>query len=116
MGRKYYVISVQREYDGYETTIEYIGTNFKAACERYQKLFQYIKQRDFLDEGIAEDRIEANFRMPQAEMRPGDNNWSNLNDNDCYYISVVMHCITTNHFQSQFWEDRYKQETPNAKY
>lgn len=116
MARKYYVIRLEREYEGYETNIMYIGTNAKAAIDRYTKLFQYVKQRDYLDEGVAPDRIEENFRMPSPEMNPGEQCYSGLNDGDCYYETLVFSCHTTNHFSIPAFEDRYKRETPNAKY
>ena len=74
--RPYYIISYTRDYEGYETVIEYIGTNYKAALNRYIKLIEYIKQRDFLDEHVEEDRIEQRVQLPEGELTPGHSVYS----------------------------------------
>jgi len=114
--RPYYIISYTRDYEGYETVIEYIGTNYKAALNRYIKLIEYIKQRDFLEEHVEEDRIEQRVQLPEGELTPGHSVYSYMNDNDCFYISVEMRCMNTDTFSTARFENQYKQEYPNAKH
>ena len=114
--RPYYIISYTRDYEGYETVIEYIGTNYKAALNRYIKLIEYIKQRDFLEEHVEEDRIEQRVNIPDSELIPGQSVYSYINDNDCFYISVEMRCMNTDTFTTAIFENQYKQEYPNAKH
>lgn len=114
--RPYYVISYTREYDGYETVVEYIGTNYKAALNRYIKLIEYIKQRDFLDEHVEEERIEQRVNLPERQLEPGQSVYSYLNDNDCYYMSIEMRCLNTDTFHTIAFENKYKIEYPNAKH
>ena len=114
--RPYYIISYTRDYDGYETVIEYIGTNYKAALNRYIKLIEYIKQRDFLDEHVGEDRIEQRVQLPEGGLPPGRSVYSYMNDNDCYYISIEMRCMNTDTFSTPAFETKYQQEHPNAKH
>ena len=114
--RPYYIISYTRDYDGYETIIEYIGTNYKAALNRYIKLIEYIKQRDFLEENVQEDRIEQRTNIPETQLQPGQRVYSYMNDNDCFYITIEMFCINTDKFQTARFENQYEQEYPNAKH
>ena len=114
--RPFYIVSYTREYDGYESIIEYIGTNYKAALNRYIKLIEYIKQRDFLDENIAEDRIEQTVRLPEQQLLPGQSVYSYMNDNDCCYMSFELSCMNTGSFRTQSFEEKYKRDCPNAKY
>ena len=114
--RPYYVIMWHRDYDGHEHIIEYVGTNYKAAKERFRYLFEFIYQRDFLDEGIAAERVERHFNECPATLLPGQSVYAYMNDNDCYYIDLELKCMNTGKFHNQHMEDRYKQDFPNSKY
>lgn len=116
--RPYYIITYIRDYDGYETNLEYVGSNYKAAINRYIKLFQYLKQRDFLDEGVAEENIYSDLKLPTEDhpLEPGRQLWSYLNDNDSFYESVCIACRYTNSFLTPYFEDKYKNEFPDSKY
>lgn len=116
--RPYYIIHYIRDYDGYETFLEYVGSNYKAALNRYIKLFEYLKKRDFIDEGVAEENISAELRLPTEDhpLRPGGNLWSYLNDNDSFYESICISCCYTNSYSNSFFEEKYKTEFPDSKY
>lgn len=114
--RPYYVIMWHRDYEGHESVIEYVGTNYAAAKARYRWLFDYLRQREFLDEGIAADRIEGRFNELPAAMVPGQSICSYMNDNDCFYIDIEVRCLATNAFANQQMESRYKQDFPDSKY
>ena len=116
--RPYYVINYIRDYDGYETYLEYIGSNYKAALNRYIKLFEYLKKRDFIDEGVAEENISAELRLPTEDrpLEPGQTLWSYLNDNDSFYESISISCRYTNSYSTPFFEEKYKTEFPDSKY
>lgn len=114
--RPLYVLTYIRDYDGYESINEYIGSNYKAACARYLELYNYVRQRDFLDENVAEDRIDGNFRTPPTELKPGQSIASYLNDNDCFYITIELSCIMPGAFRISQMEEQYKAHYPNAKY
>ncbi len=116
--RPYYVILFTKEYDGYETYLVYAGTNWKAACDRYKSYYQFIRNRDFINEGIEEARIEDGFRTPDPNtpLRPWQNIYSYINDNDCYYVNIQLWCIETNKFMQDTAETNYKNMFPNSKY
>lgn len=114
--RKYYVLAWHRDYDGHEHIIEYVGTNYAALKARYRWLFDFLKQREFLDEGIAEERIEARFNDLPATMEPGQSYYAYMNDNDCFYIDIEVRCMYTNSFCNRQMEDRYKLDFPDSKY
>ena len=114
--RPYYIISYTRDYDGYETFIEYVGTNYKAALDRYVALVNYIKQRDFLDCGIEEDRIDMRVDIPQTPLQPGHRTYAYINDNDCGYMTGELRFVNTNRFLTSTFEEKYKATHPNSKY
>ena len=94
-----------------------MGTNYKAALDRYYKLIDYIRERDFLNEGVGEDAIE--MRVAEIPVRPlgvGESIYSYLNDSDYFYESIELTCVKTNSFNISIFENRYKQEYPNSKY
>lgn len=114
--RPYYVIMWHRDYEGHETIIEYVGTNYAAAKARYRWLFDFLKQREFLDEGIREDRIEARFNELPAAMTIGQSICSYMNDNDCFYIDLEIRCLNAHTWANRSMEDRYKLDFPDSKY
>ena len=114
--RPYYVIMWHRDYDGHEHIIEYVGTNYQAAKERFRYLYEFIYQRDFLDEGIAADRVERHIHDFPATMLPGQSVYAYMNDNHCYYIDLELKCMNTGRFHNQHMEDRYKQDFPDSRY
>ena len=114
--RPYYVIMWHRDYEGHETIIEYVGTNYTAAKARYRWLFDFLRQREFLDEGIREDRIEARFNELPAAMNPGQSICSYMNDNDCFYIDIEIRCLHAHAWANRGMEDRYKLDCPDSKY
>ena len=114
--RPYYVIMWHRDYEGHEAIIEYVGTNYAAAKARYRWLFDFLRQREYLDEGIAAERIEARFNELPVAMIPGQSVCSYLNDGDCYYVDIEIRCLNAHTWASGQMEDRYKQDFPNSKY
>lgn len=114
--RKYYVIHRQDEGDGYDTTILYVGTNWKAVVSRYRFLFEEIRDMDF--DGRDRDDLEIDYpnNLEQKVMQPGDVVWANVNDNNCYYTSLIISCMTTEHFWNNNVEGRYKNMNPQAKH
>ena len=116
--RPYYIIVFSKEYDGYENYIVYTGTNWKAACDRYKAFYQYVRQRDFINEGIEEGRIEDGFRPadPNNPIRPWQNLCSYINDNDCYYVTIQLWCVETDVFSNAQAEEKYKEMFPNSKH
>ena len=114
--RPYYVIMWHRDYDGHEHVIEYVGTNYAAVKARFRWLFDFLRQREFLDEGVAEDRIEARFNDLPEEMTPGTSCYAYINDSDCYYVDLEVKCLHTNAFCNRSVEDRYKLDFPDSKY
>lgn len=114
--RPYYVIMWNRDYEGHESIIEYVGTNYAAAKARYRWLYDFLRQREFVDEGVAEDRIEGHFNELPAIMNVGQSVCSSLYDNDCYYIDIEIKCLNANTWSNGSMEDRYKLDFPNSKY
>lgn len=114
--RPYYLIYWTRDCDGYEFFPEYIGTNYKAALERYVQLFEYIRQNEFIDEGVNPDHIRGEVNLPRNPLLPGQEQASWINDDDTCWISVHLRCVTTGEFMSGVFERRYKEQFPNAKY
>ena len=50
--RPYFVITHIVDYDGYNTYVDYIGTNLQAALKRFRFLCDDIKERYFIQDGI----------------------------------------------------------------
>jgi len=114
--RPYYIISRNKYWEGEnENYIDYVGTNYKAALHRYNKICDYLHQRDFIDEGVEEDRIEIYNSDIPAEMTPGHYCYTRIDDENLYYY-IELRCFNTNRFTSDWFEDKYKEEFPNAKY
>ena len=110
--RPYYIISVQAEGDGYESWIAYIGTNYKAALNRYRWYFNRIKNTDFHNV----DGLEEHFQIPDKPLEPGQSAWGSLYDGYEYYTAVHLECRSTNTFYKSNLEDEYKEAYPKAKY
>lgn len=116
--RPYYIITYIKDYDGYETYLEYVGSNYKAAVNRYIKLYEYLKQRDFIEQGVAEENICGDLRLPTKDdpLEVGRTFWSYLNDNDSFYESISISCRNTDSFFTTSFEENYKREFPNSKH
>jgi len=116
--RPYYIISYIRDYDGYDVSIEYIGTNYKAALDRYAKIFQYIKQRDFLEEDVEEENIEQRLHLPDGkeDLAPGHCVASYINDGNEFYGTIKLECVLSKQFLTRRFEEEYRAECPNSKY
>ena len=56
--RPYFVITHVVDCDGYNTYVDYIGTNLQAALKRFRFLCDDIKERYFIQDGIEEERIK----------------------------------------------------------
>ena len=114
--RPYYIINTCVDYDGYNTMIDYVGTNWRAAYNRYLALVDIIKQREFLDENVPEDSIEVRVHRADKPLTPNQSVWSYLNDqNDCY-ISIQLVCVNTNEFTNPITERAFKMRYPDSKY
>ena len=134
--RPYYVISHIVECEGYSSYIDYVGTNLKAAINRFKFICEDIKKQYFLDENIAEDNINANF-MPANDWDQylsviGNRVRYDINDDNECWIGVWRDCCDTNRFlgvmggydyrhprlntDNNTREDRYKHLYPNSKY
>ena len=114
--RPYYIIYYTTEYDGYRAQIKYIGTNFKAARDRYYFLREYIIQHYFLDEGVQEDRIEKYYADVPDNMHIGETICSSMNDGDMMYDTLSLACVDTLHFFNNDEERKYKIAYPNSKF
>ena len=112
--RPYYIISVEYEGDGYESWIAYIGTNYKAALNRYIWYFNYIKNTDYHND--IGHGLEENLRIPDKQLEPGQSVWGSLYDGDVYSTSFHLECRSTNTFNKSNLEDIYKRDYPKAKY
>ena len=114
--RPYYIINIIRDYDGYDSILEYIGTNYKAALNRYARLIEYIKQEEFFDQGVREGDMEIRIGMPENPLQPGEAVFSTVYDNDCCYYTIELFCRNTDVFNNQLHEEKYKREYPDAKH
>ena len=59
--RPYYIINSFVDYDGYDSRVEYIGTNWKAARNRFFTVVELLKQEQFFDHGLTENDIQLVF-------------------------------------------------------
>ena len=138
--RPYFVITHIVDYDGYNTYVDYIGTNLQAALKRFHFLCDDIKQKYFIESGVEEDRINYGIYPEQTEddlkeylKHPGHCIRANLNDDCDCWISVNLYNLETNRFtnygmQGYDWahptvytdnierETLFKQQYPNSKY
>ena len=114
--RPYYILEFCRDCDGYYSETIYIGTNWKAALDRYRAAFAYIKKIDFYDHGIHDDDINGELRMPDHQLVPGQSVCSYLNDDNECWDSLYLKCRETNKFHNTEWERYYKELYPNSKY
>lgn len=118
--RPYYVLYYTTEYDGYNSTVVYVGYDFKAAKARYKALYDFIYDTDFIQNGIEADRIEGDFRPAPEDLRPGQRVSSWLNDQCETYDSINLVCLNTGAFMGnqnmQHLEELYQMNHPNAKF
>ena len=118
--RPYYILFYTTEYDGYNTEVVYVGYNQKAAKERYKALYDYIYERDFIQQGVEPDRIEGDFRPAPDDMTPGQHVVSWLNDQNEIYDSIHILCLNTGTFSGRgemaHLEELYQMNHPNAKF
>jgi len=114
--RPYYVITYTRDCDGYDSYLTYIGTNWKAAYQRYLSLIEYIKQREFIDYGANEDELNIDIRRTDTPLRVGNDIYSYINNDDNCWISICLKCVNTHKFLDSGYEARYKNQFPNSKY
>lgn len=110
-----YVISYSKEYDGYEHTVYYIGSNEKAAIERYRYVIEYLKRVRFFNEGVNEDEIQTTINMPTRPLQNNETIYSSISD-DNEWITIVLQAIVMNTFIEDEEEQRYLDEHPEAKF
>ena len=140
--RPYYLITHLIDCDGYTYHTDYLGTNAKAAIERFKFLAAEIRQKYFLNEGLDEehvfygngqrweDAMELNESMIDT---PGKAYTFYMNDDNCCWINIKISVIETGKFfgypSENRWdngrtvwtdnrnrEEQYKEAHPNAKY
>ena len=116
MKRPYYIIYFERDCEGYYTDICYIGTNWKAALDRYKTAIECVREVDFLNEGIVPDGIIEHINMPERPLSPGERIQSYLNDDNTCWDTITLACMNTNKFAIPYWEGKYKALFPNSKY
>lgn len=114
--RPYYIIYVTKDCDGYESWIEYIGSNWKAAYARFLSLIESIKQEYFYDEGVDQEHIFVNFNPATQPLEINREIYAGINDDDCCWMSIYMKCLPTGQFAIPMHEERYRRDNPNAKY
>ena len=114
--RPYYIIQYDRDCDGYYSDIVYLGTNYKAALDRYVATIDNIKREDFLESGIHEEDIRMNVNLPNEPLAPGQqvSSWMN-DDNECW-DTIILKCMNAHQFSRERWETDYKNRFPNSKY
>lgn len=138
--RPYFVITHVVDCDGYNTYVDYIGTNLQAALKRFHFLCDDIKDRYFIQDGIEEERINYSV-LPQQDddflkkylTHPGNCIRASINDDCDCWISVDLYNLETNHFtnystQGHDWatpaiytdnmerETLFKRQYPDSKY
>ena len=115
--RPYYIINSFVDYDGYDSRVEYIGTNWKAARNRFFTVVELLKQEQFFDHGLTENDIQCSFRNnTDVPLQPHHSQWAYMDDQNEVYISVQLVCVNTNAFGNEAWERKYKNRYPNSKY
>lgn len=114
--RPYYIIIFDRDCEGYYTDVCYIGTNWKAALDRYRTIIDCIKEVDFLNEGVDPDHIYSRVNLPERQLNPGEQIQSYLNDDNVCWDTITLKCMNTNKFTNNNWETKYKALFPNSKY
>jgi len=114
--RKFYSLEFLIDNEGYHNNVIYFGPNYKAACDRYRFLFNFIKKRHFIDEGVMENDIYQTFREPPENISYGGSVESYLNDQDCYYVTIKLSCVKSKGFISDSMEAEYKRQFPDGKY
>lgn len=118
--RTYYVISHVFDYDGYSFYVDYLGTNFQAVVERYRWLFQDLKERYFLNEGVDEGDVTTDYVDPidRESLDRGTVISSSMNDDNAWVTLSIrgMKSNAFNHEDVTGVEERYRMNNPNAKY
>ena len=138
--RPYFVITHVVDCDGYNTYVDYIGTNLQAALKRFHFLCEDIKQRYFIQDGFDEERINSSLVPEGPEeylaeyiKHTGNCIRANLNDDCDCWITINLYNLETNHFtnystRGHDWdrpaiytdnmdrEEMFKRQFPNSKY
>lgn len=117
--RTYYVIFHTVDYDGYNTYIDYIGTNYEAAANRYRWLYNFLKEHHYLNIDVAEERIQKYYDEPNKQTLDRNGIICSSMSDDEMWLSLVIKSIKTNGFdkyEGNNIEERYKLEFPNSKY
>lgn len=103
--RPYFVITHVVDCDGYNTYVDYIGTNLQAALKRFRFLCDDIKERYFIQDGVEEERINYSTLPERDEdglkeyiKQPGNCIRTNINDDCDCWISINLYNLETNHF------------------
>lgn len=112
--RPYYIVSYSVECDGYDYYIAYIGTNYKAACNRYNWLCDYLKRIYFTDEGFEDRLLNLSVVAPPDSLLVSRQHWSYMNDDRDCYISIGIQCANTDGFCIPSQEVAYKRDYPNS--
>ena len=107
--RPLFILSILRDYDGYEQDICFITFDFKEAIRRYKFLINYVKEEWFLNHDVLEEDMDINIRIPnKKDIRPGFISYSNMNDNCDCYMSVIFEFLDRNKFKRPGLETQYQ--------
>ena len=106
--RPIFILSILRDYDGYEQETYFTTFDFKEAIRRYKFLINYVKEEWFLNHDVPEEDMNINIRIPnKKDIHPGFVNYSNMDDNCECYISVIFECFDRNKFKRPGLEEQY---------
>ena len=123
--RPFFIIYDLCDYEGYDFNIRYIGQNRQAAIERYKEVIENVINGHFVEEGTPRDQLEISIdrrisgTIPvnyYTEFVPGKKIYSYINDQCEVYCTVALVIMKQGEFDIPYWEERYKQGHPNAKY
>ena len=112
--RPYYIISYSIDCDGYDYYIAYIGTNYRAACNRYNWLCDYLKKIYFADEGFNDEQLNLSVSAPPDSLEVTRQHWSYMNDDRDCYIGIGIQCVNTDKFFIPAQEAEYIIDYPNS--
>lgn len=113
--RKFYILYYWTDYEGYDLYHVYLGDNYQAAKARYKALHDYIYQRFFIDEGDDPEIVEDNFHNLPDDMNIGASICSYMNNQNDYYVTYGIKCISKRKFERADMENWYQDHCPNAK-